>query len=327
MRKLLITGADGFVGRHLGAAALARGMSVRGAVRQLPAAGLDAPWAEVSGRIEPVAVGDIGGNADWTGVLAGIETVVHLAGRAHILRETAADPVAAMRRIIVEGTRRLAEAMLDSAARRLVFVSSIHVLGNATQGTPLDERSPPCPHNAYAHSKWEAEQILGTFAQKGLEVVVARPALVYGPGVKGNLLRLLRLIERGLPLPVGGVRNARSLIGVTNLCDLLLHCATDPRAAGETFVAADAVSLSTPTLVRTIARAMGRPARLLWAPPRLIAALLAPMGYGHAWQQLTGSLEVDATKSRAFFGRADPVSTEDGLAEMARWYCGSTAAR
>ena len=320
MPTLLVTGANGFIGSHLCAEALARGMIVRGAVRKMPAAGDSPRWVRGLTDSGLVAVGDIDGGTDWTGALTGVDMVVHLAGRAHVIHERHPDPEAAFRAVNVQGTRRLAEAMLSSGVRRLVFVSTIGVHGASTAGPPINESTPIRPHSAYANSKWEAEQVLGELAPQGLEVSVVRPALVYGPGVKGNLLRLLRLIDRGLPLPLGGIRNARSLLGVTNLCDLLLRCASDPRAAGETFVAADATPLSTPALVRTLARAMERPALLFWAPPRLLGVLLSLAGYGHSWQQLAGSLEVDAGKSRRFFDRGDPLPAAAGLAAMVRWY-------
>ncbi len=320
MATLLITGADGFVGRHLCAAALLQGWTVRGAVRALPANSEDAPGAAALQDVCWEACGEVGPDTNWAPLLADVDAVVHLAGRAHVLRETEADPETAYRAVNVAGTRRLAEAMLACGVRRLVFASSIGVHGSGTDDTPIHEDSPPRPHNAYTRSKWAAEQALHALSGAGLEPVIVRPALVYGPGVKGNLRRLLRWIDRGLPLPLWGVRNARSLAGVSNLADLLLHCAKEPAASNETFVAADSTALSTPELVRTLAAHMGRPARLVRAPPRMTGAVLHLLGYGLPWRQLTGSLVVDATKSRDFFHRDDPRPTDAGLAEMARWY-------
>ncbi|HKI98690.1 MAG TPA: NAD-dependent epimerase/dehydratase family protein [bacterium] len=315
MTTLLITGADGFVGRPLCALALQRGFAVRGAVRALPS---DATQLAGLEAVTWLACGDLAAKPDWSEALAGADAVIHLAGRAHVLQESAANAVAMTRCVNVEGTQRLAEAMLAGATRRIVYVSSAHVHGRETDGAPIDERSPPCPQNAYARSKWDAEEALRALIPSGLELVVVRPVLIYGPGAKGNLRRLMHWVARGWPLPLAGIRNARSLLALDSLCELLLACATRPDAAGETFVAADAEALSTPELVRVLAGAMGRPVRLWRAPQFLLRAALWLAGRLRTWEQLTGSLVVDAARSRAWLGQSQAPDPRLGLAEMAR---------
>jgi nucleoside-diphosphate-sugar epimerase len=320
MPTLLITGADGFIGQQLCALALQRGYAVRGAVRRLNAAGLPQHWSEAPAQVEWLGCGEVGPETDWSAAVAGVDAIVHLAGRAHILRETAADPEAAARAVNVGGAQSLAESALRADAPRIVFLSSIHVHGDRSTVVAVDETAPIRPHNAYARSKWDAEQVLAALRGQGLRDTVIRPCLVHGPGAKGNLRRLMGALARGWPLPLGAVRNARSLVGVMNLCDLILHCVNEPRTIHETFVAADEPPLSTPALVQALADGMGRRAHLLRVPPALMGAALGVAGMSHAWCQLSGSLVVNAAKSRAFCPRSDPVPLHTGLAEMARAY-------
>jgi UDP-glucose 4-epimerase len=202
-----------------------------------------------------------------------------------------------------------------------VFVSSIKVNGERSLGVPFTEGDPPEPTDPYGVSKLEAEQELRAIAgSTELEVVVVRPCLVYGPGVRGNLARLLRAIDRGLPLPFASVRNQRSMLGLANLCDLLARCATDPRAAGETFLAADGQDLSTPQLIRWLADGLGRPARLVAVPPSWLELAARLAGASAPYERLCGSLQVDSSKARRLLDWQPPVSPEDGLRETAAWY-------
>jgi len=315
-----VTGADGFVGRHVCRALRARGCDVRPVARDRDCAARARDL--LRDALPPVVVGDIGPATDWSAALGGAAAVVHLAARVHVMDETAADPLEAFREVNVRGTRRLAEAAAACGVRRLVFVSSIKVNGESTTGrAPFSERDAPAPRDPYGVSKWEAEQALAEVAAGGaLEAVVVRPPLVHGPGVGGNLLRLMGLIDRGVPLPLAGVRNRRTLIAAGNLADLLALGVVHPAAAGRTFTAGDGEDHSTEELIRTLARGLGRPARLWPAPHGLLRGLAGLAGKGAALDRLTGSLQVDSATAREVLAWAPPVKAVEGLDEMARWY-------
>ena len=250
--------------------------------------------------------------------LTGCDVLVHLAARAHVTRETAADPLAEFRRVNVAGSARLAAAAVRAGVRRLVFISSIGVLGNATAGRPFTSADPAAPRDAYAISKWEAEQALARVPS--LELVVVRPPLVYGPRVRGNFLRLLALITRRLPLPFGAVDNRRSFIGVDNLCDFLATCALHPAAAGERFVVSDDHDVSTPELLAIIGRGLGQRVRLLRIPIGLLRAAAAVAGRSADLERLVGSLSVDSTHARRLLGWRAPLPFEAGMLAMTDWY-------
>lgn len=314
MTRVLVTGAGGFVGRALFPALLAAGHDVAAAVRESGAA------AAPEGT-DPRPVGDIGPDTDWSGALAGIEAVVHLAARVHVMEERAADPAALYRRVNAAGTRRLAEAAAEAGVRRLVFLSTVKVNGEATAGAPFREGDPPAPRDDYARSKLEAEEALASVAaRRGLETVVVRPPLVYGPGVKGNFLSLLGLCRRAPPLPLAAVDNRRSLIYLGNLCDALVRCLTEANAAGETFLVRDGDDLSTPELVRRLAAALGRPSRLFPVPAALLRAAGAVTGKSATVARLLDSLVVDDGKIRRVLGWAPPFTVAAGLGETAAWY-------
>jgi nucleoside-diphosphate-sugar epimerase len=318
----LVTGATGFVGQSLCSALPTKGDFVRAAVRSsnsVPAVdGLDV-----------AAVGEIGARTDWTAALTGVDCIIHCAARAHVMHETEADALTAYRAVNVAGTQRLAEHAAASGVRRFVFLSSIKVNGEQTAlGAPFLFSDAPAPEDPYGVSKWEAEQALwAVSAQTGLEVVVVRPPLVYGPGVKGNLLRLLRCVARSVPLPLGAVHNQRSLMGLSNLVDLLLRCAEHPAAAGQTFLASDGLDLSTPHLIRLMAEGMNRPARLLPVPVALLQAGGSLLGKRGELDRLVGSLQVDSRHTRELLGWTPPVSVADGVREMGRWYAGLQSVR
>lgn len=309
---LLVTGANGFVGSALCEALERAGHGLRRAVRGPGNTG--APRATV-------AVGDIGAKTDWRDALAGSDCVVHLAARTHVLREAAADPLAEYRRVNVEGTRRLAEQAAAAGVRRLVFLSSVKVNGERTVSQAFVEGDPPRPEDAYGISKWEAEQELLQIARAtGLEVVVLRPPLVYGPGVKGNFLRLLRLVARGVPLPLASVHNWRSLVYLGNLVDAILTATGAPQSAGQTYLVSDGEDVPTPDLIRAIARALGAQPRLFPCPPALLRAAAALAGRGGEAARLTGSLQVDSSRIRRELGWQPPFTLGQGLAETARWF-------
>lgn len=306
--NLLVTGASGFVGRTLIAQALDRGWRVRAAVRR------DAsfpPGCEI--RI----VGDIGPDTDWSGVLRGCDVVVHLAARVHVMHEVVSDPANEYERINVLGTSRLARQAAAAGLRRLVFVSSVKVHGEE-RSFPYDEQDPAAPEGPYARSKWKAEESLRAIGdQTGLEVSVVRPPLVYGPGVGGNFLEMLRWVHRGLPLPFGSLSNRRSFIAVQNLAELLLLCARHSAAAGQAFLVSDDEDLSTPQLLRRVANALGRPARLLPAPAWLLTSLAGAAGRRDAARRLCGSLQVRTDKVHKVLGWTPAVDVDEALRRTA----------
>lgn len=308
-----VTGADGFIGGVLCTMLEARGHAVARLVRTPAGAGRDR-------RV----VRDLAGDEPLVDALQGVTAVVHLAARAHMLQESAADPRAAFYRVNVGGTVRLARAAQDAGAHRFVFVSSIGVNGGSTQGTPFTESDVPAPIESYAESKLAAERELRTLErQGGVELVIVRPPMVYGPGAKGNLLRLLSWVHAGMPLPLASIGNRRSLIGVENLCDLLGLCVEREDAAGEIFLAAEPDIHSTPGLVRAIAHAMGRRGRLVHCPPALLALAARLLGRGAAYEKLVGSLQVSAAKARRVLGWCPRVTFEDGIGRMVAAYLDS----
>lgn len=313
-RSILVTGASGFIGKALCSTLLASGRKVRAAVRSVDS------MPSVAG-LEFVAVGEVNGKTDWSAALEGVCCVIHCAARAHVMHETEADVLEAYRSVNVGGAQHLAEQA--AALRvRLVFLSSIKVNGDETVlGKPFLVSQSPAPKDPYSISKWEAEQALWAVAAKmGLEVVVVRLPLVFGPGVKGNLLRLLRWVAHGVPLPLGTVHNQRSLLGLANLGDLLLRCVEQPEAAGQTFLASDGQDLSTPQLIRLMAEGMNRPARLLPLPLPVLQAGGSLLGKRGEIDRLVESLQVDISYTKLQLNWTPPFSVEDGVREMALWY-------
>jgi len=270
--------------------------------------------------VEAVAVGNIDRATDWTRALRGIDVVVHLAGRAHVLDERSPGALESFREVNVEGTMRLAAQAADRV-RRLVFVSSIGVNGSRTTDRPFSESSPPAPVENYAKSKYEAEQELRALSGRtGLELVIVRPPLVYGPGCPGNFLRLIRLVDSGLPLPIASIRNSRSLIFVENLASALLACAEHPSARGRTYLVDDGETISTPELARTLGRLLGRRARLVPCPLPILRPLALLVGRADALDKLGDSLVVDGSTIRRELAWRPHRTMQDGLADTVRWY-------
>lgn len=315
--KVLVTGSTGFVGKRLCAVLRENGFMVREGVRGSSA---------TSAGPDVVVVRDIDKHTDWSQAISGIDTVIHLAGRAHVMHEQSSDPLSVYRQVNTEGTARLAMSAASAGVRRFIFVSTIKVHGESTSSKAFHENDIPNPIDPYAISKWEAEQVLWQIArQTNLEVIVIRPALVYGPGVKGNFLSLLRYVRSGLPLPLADCDNRRSFIGLTNLVDLLVRCVTHPNPGVETFLAADGEDLSTAELIRRMARALGRPARLLPIPARWLRFGARLVGRQAVYERLCGSLRVDSGKARRVLGWTPPLSVDEELANTARWFLGAKA--
>lgn len=311
--KFLITGADGFVGKPLCAELLRRGHPVRAAVRAA-----DAP----AGNIEQAAVGSIDGATDWSIVLRGVGVVIHLAARVHVMSDTAADPLAEFLKVNLHGTVNLAQQAAQAGVKRLVYVSSIKVNGEETRDEQrFSEADPPAPQDPYAISKWQAEQALHRVAQEtGLEVVIIRPPLVYGPGVKGNFAQMLKVLAKGVPLPLASVRNQRSLIYVGNLVDALIACATHPAAVGQAYLVCDSEDISTPDLLRQLAGEMGVPSRLFPCPPALLRLAGKLTGKPQQLERLLGSLQIDDAKIRRDLSWQPPFSLDQGLQATALAY-------
>ena len=305
--KILVTGGTGFVGRAALPALQAAGHTVRLALRS---SGAVVP-------VESVVVGELGPATDWARALDGIDAVVHLAARVHVMRDHSGSGEE-IKRTNTDGTLRLAHAAASAGARRFVFVSTIKVNGELTTSRPFSADDEPHPCDDYGWSKLTAE--LGLREIKGIEPVIIRPPLVHGPGAKGNLARFCRLAQSGLPVPFGAIDNRRNLVGVANLANLIERCVWHAAAPGEVFLAADGEPLSTPQLYRTIAAALGRPARIVHVPVALMRAVARPLGFGAELDRLTQSLEIDATKTRDRLGWQPPCSTIDGVSAMARAY-------
>ena len=306
--RILVTGASGFVGRRLTATLAASVRVVRAAVRTA------APLA--AGPVyESVIVGNLEAVTDWRATLDDVGTVVHLAARVHVMRDTAADPLTAFRAVNVQGTLNLARQAAAVGVKRFVYVSSVKVNGEGTSpGRAFTEADAPNPQDAYGQSKYEAEQGLRQLsADTGMEVVVIRPPLVYGHGVKANFAALMRAVKRGWPLPLGAVHNQRSLVALSNLVDFIVTCITHPQAANQTFLVGDGQDLSTTELVRGMAQAAGVPARLLPVPVWALQAGASLLGKGDAVQRLCGNLQVDISKARSLLGWVPPVSVAEGL--------------
>lgn len=300
--SVLVTGATGFVGRVLCDQLIASGLAVIPAVRFR------------TGLPNEAVVGDIGSSTDWRLVLAGCDAVVHLAARVHLVQDNAHDSLALYREVNTEATLNLARQAAEAGAKRFVFISSVKVNG-VGRDAAYRETDVPAPADAYAISKWEAEQGLWRIAREtGLEVVILRPPLVYGPGVKANFLRLVQWAHKGWPLPLGAIRNRRSLLYLGNLVDAIRLCVEHPAAAGQTFLLDDGDAVSTPDLIRAVAHAMGRTARLPAVPVSVIEFAGMFLGKRAAVARLTGSLWVDSSLIRSRLNWTPPYSMEAGLA-------------
>ena len=309
MSCVLITGASGFVGRTLCVETVARGAAVRGISRS---------QGDLPKGVENVVIGDIDDSTDWGEMLNGCNAVIHLAARVHVMQEANADPLVEYRRVNVLGTLNLAQQAAKSGVRRFLFVSSIGVNGAATSHKPFTSEDRAQPHSPYAQSKYEAELGLQDLAAKtGMEVVIIRPPLVYGPGAPGNFGSLMRWLRRGIPLPLGAIHNQRSLVSLDNLVDLIVTCLTHPAAANQTFLVSDGEDVSTTELLQRMGQAMNRPARLISVPAGFLTQAAALLGKRDMAQRLCGSLQVDIQKTRQLLGWNPPLTLDQGLKKAA----------
>lgn len=304
MTKICLSGANGFVGSRLFSELKHVAIfQVAGLCRRLP------HDAEGSGLH---AVGNLQ-QADLSALLSGVDVLIHAAARAHIMKDEVVDPMAEYRRVNVEGTLSLARQAAAAGVKRFVFISSIGVNGNiSTRPFRVDDQ--PNPAEPYAQSKWEAEQgLMKLAAETSMEVVIIRPPLVYGPDAPGNFGSLVRWIEKGVPLPLGAIHNKRSLVGIDNLVDLIVHCIDHPAAANQVFLAGDGEDLSTTELLRGVGKAMGKSARLIPVPAGLLQFGATLLGRKAMAQRLLGSLQVDISKTCELLDWKPPYTVEEGL--------------
>jgi nucleoside-diphosphate-sugar epimerase len=308
---ILVTGASGFVGRALHAELARRGIPARGAVRH--------PLAVPLAGAGYAAGTDLSPDSNWGAALAGVETVIHTAARVHVMNDSASDPLAEFRRMNVAGSVNLAMQAAAAGVRRFVFISSIKVNGERNvDGRPFRSSDDPAPADPYGLSKWEAERELRRIAATtGLEVVIIRPVLVYGAGVKANVAAMMRWLHRGVPLPLGAIHNKRSLVALGNLVDLIITCATHPRAPGETFLVSDDEDLSTTALLQRMAAALGVSPRLVPVPAAVLRAATRVLGRQDLGRRLFESLQVDIAHTRERLDWTPPISVDDALRETA----------
>ena len=309
--NILVTGAGGFVGKVLCDTLLKKGHQVVGVYRN---------DQNINVNVQPFIVSDINANVSWVEVLTGVDMVVHLAARAHIITDSAINPIDEFRQTNTTATLKLAHSALIAGVKRFIFISSIGVNGlNSVQ--PFTENSVVNPSEPYAISKLEAEQGLIDISKcAAMDVVIVRPPLVFGINCPGNFLRLLNLINKNLPLPLGLIKNRRSLINVINLTDFLAKCIDHQSAINQTFLIADEPSISTPELISVLAKGMGQSSLLLPMPESIVSSTARLFGKLNVYNKLCGTLEVDSTFSRKVLGWEQPISLLQGLLEVGQWY-------
>jgi len=310
--NVLVTGASGFIGSSLlSCLSIREGIRVSGAFRH--------QFPNIPPGIQTFQVGDLGANTDWTQALSSVAVVIHTAARVHVMNDLAKDPLSEIRKVNVEGTLNLVRQAAAASIKRFIFISSIKVNGESTvPGEPFTADDQPGPIDPYGISKWESEIGLHQVAKDtGMEVVIIRPPLVYGPGVKANFRRVIHWLDRGVPLPLGSIQNKRSLVALDNLVDLIVICIEHPAAANQIFLAGDGEDLSTTELLQRIGKALGKPTRFIPIPVGLLTFLASLLGKKDVAQRLCGSLQVDISKARELLGWEPPVSVEEGLRKVA----------
>ena len=316
--NILITGASGFIGQALCRELLHNNKtSIIFVTSRSPRLENNFPYP-----IEPVAITSLSDLNQRQDILARVDYIIHLAARVHQMKDTAADPLAAFRAINTEATLNLARQAAQHGVKRFIYLSSIKVNGEkTTPGCPFTADDTPAPQDPYGISKAEAEiQIRELSAETGLEVVIIRPPLVYGPGVKANFLSMMRWLDKGFPLPLGAIHNRRSLVALPNLVDLIINCLTHPAAANQTFLVSDNEDLSTTDLLRRMSNALGKPAWLLPIPVQWLEFTASLLGKKAVAQRLCSSLQLDIHKTQTLLNWTPPISVDEALQYTARHF-------
>ncbi|KDE41145.1 UDP-glucose 4-epimerase [Nitrincola lacisaponensis] len=304
-KNILLTGTTGFIGQ-----------AVFDDLKQQSKYNVSVSLRKIDDKYKEsnvFVVGDLAAGVDWSAALYDQQFVIHIAARAHIIRNDVPDPLSEYRKVNVDGSLNLAWQAAKSGVKRFIFISSIGVNGNINT-RPFTEEDAPNPAELYAQSKWEAEQGLWNIQRAtGMEIVIIRPPLVYGPNAPGNFGSLMRWVEKGVPLPLGAIHNRRSLVALDNLVDLIITCIDHPAAANQVFLAGDGQDLSTTQLLKSVATAMGKPSRLIPVPASWLMLAATLLGKQAMAQRLLGSLQVDISKAQTLLGWHPPVSVEEGL--------------
>lgn len=307
MSNLLITGANGFIGRALiSKLALQTNYFIRASVRK--------KTIQFPRQIEVFENMEASSNTNWADALRDIDVVIHLLARVHVMHDKVANPLLEYRNINVNATIALAKLAAKQGIKRFIFLSTVKVNGESTSNKPFNEFDLPHPQDAYAISKWEAEEALKKISKDtGMELVIIRSPLAYGPNVKANFLKMIQYVKRGIPLPLGAIQNKRSLIGIDNLVDFIVTIICHPKAANHTFLISDDEDISTTDLLRRIGKHIGKPARLIPLHPRILSFLLTILGRQDFGDRLLGSLEVDITKAKKLLAWSPPKTLDEGL--------------
>ncbi len=307
MSNLLITGANGFIGRALiSKLALQTNYFIRASVRK--------KTIQFPRQIEVFENMEASSNTNWTDALRDIDVVIHLLARVHVMHDKVANPLLEFRNINVNATIALAKIAAKQGIKRFIFLSTVKVNGESTFNKPFSEFDLPHPQDAYAISKWEAEEALKKISKvTGMELVIIRSPLAYGPNVKANFLKMIQYVKRGIPLPLGAIQNKRSLIGIDNLVDFIVTTISHPKAANHTFLISDDEDISTTDLLRRIGKHIGKPARLIPLHPRILSFLFNILGRKDFGDRLLGSLEVDITKAKKLLAWSPPKTLDEGL--------------
>lgn len=305
---ILVTGANGFIGRALIKSLCKQRYDVRATVRSESA----------PASTETIYnLGELTDQTDWLTALDQVDTVIHCAARAHILRETSANPLETYRQTNTHVTTNLAHQASKQGVRRFIFLSSIGVLGHNSHTIPFTDDTIPNPQVPYAQAKWEAELALHALPT-GMETIIIRPPIVYGPGVRGNFEILLNAINKQIPMPLGAVKNKRQFIGIDNLIDFMMTCIASPRIIHDTFLIADKEVISTTELLRYLAQASGKKTRLIPVPHQLLDWSLRAMGKSRLAGQLLGNLEIHSNKAKDVLGWEPPFTMQEQLLTLAR---------
>lgn len=305
--RALVTGASGFVGKALCMELATRGFDIVAVIRTH-----DAPLAEMASKLIIANLADI--NDEFQSALQQVDVVIHVAGRAHVLKEQAANPYQAYAKINIEATKNLALAAASNGVKRFIFISSIKVNGETTSMVPFNELNTPSPEDDYGKTKYEAEKELRVIAaNSNMEIVIIRPPLIYGKGVKANFKNLIKLCHYKLPLPFGAIHNKRSMVYVENLVDFIITCASHPKAANEIFLISDDEDVSTSELILAIRQSLSLPALLIPIPQQWVVFLLSLIGKKSLATRLCGNLQVDISKAKTLLGWKPPYSFKQGI--------------